>query len=213
VTGIGDDAFAADLPSAEERVMRKSKAETAETRKRIVETAARAFRRQGIAGTGVAEIMATAGLTHGGFYRHFASKDQLVTEALSATEKNLVRDSRAAAEQGAAAMLAVLEDYVTETYRDKVEDGCPLAAMGSELVRADAETRHAATTSFRKIVETMAPFMRSPADAEGIDTALSLLTNMVGALTVARMVDDRALSDRILATARQRIEAAVNLKT
>ncbi|WP_077036798.1 TetR family transcriptional regulator [Pelomonas sp. KK5] len=189
--------------------MRKSKAETAQTRQRIVETAAKAFRRQGIAATGVAEIMATAGLTHGGFYRHFASKDQLVTEALSATEKNLVRDSLAAAEQGAAAMLDTFQDYVTQSYRDKVEDGCPLAAMGSELARADAATRHAATNSFRKIIETAAPFMRSADDAEGVDTALSLVTHMVGALTVARIVDDPALSDRILEITRQRIAGAI----
>jgi len=191
--------------------MRKSKAETAETRKRIVETAAKAFRKQGIAATGVAEIMTSAGLTHGGFYRHFDSKDQLVTEALSATEKNLVRDSLAAAEQGPRAMLDVFQDYVTQAYRDNVEDGCPLAAMGSELVRADDATRHAATTSFRKIVETVAPFLRSRDDAEGMDTALSLLTNMVGALTIARMVDDRALSNRILETTQRRIAASIDM--
>lgn len=190
--------------------MRKSKAETAETRKRIVETAAKAFRKQGIAATGVAEIMATVGLTHGGFYRHFSSKDQLVKEALSATEKNLVRDSNAAAEQGAQAMLETFLDYATQHYRDNVEDGCPLAAMGSELVRADEPTRHAATQSFRKIVENVAPFMRSAQDADGTDTALSLMTNMVGALTVARMVDDPALSDRILAITRQRIERSIH---
>ncbi|MDY0746595.1 TetR/AcrR family transcriptional regulator [Paucibacter sp. R3-3] len=189
--------------------MKKSKAETAETRKRIVETAAKTFRRKGIAATGVAEIMAAAGLTHGGFYRHFGSKDQLVAEALSATDKNMVRDSREAAEKGAEAMLAVFQDYMTEAYRDKVEDGCPLAAMGSELVRADDNTRHAATTSFRKIVEAAAPFMRSPDDAEGMDTALSLLTNMVGALTIARMVDDPELSDRILQTTRRRIAQSI----
>lgn len=193
--------------------MRKSKAETAETRKRIVETAAKAFRKRGIAATGVAEIMAGAGLTHGGFYRHFDSKDQLVTEALSATEKNLVRDSLAAADRGPQAMLDVLQDYVTQAYRDDVEDGCPLAAMGSELARADDNTRHAATTSFRKIIETAAPFMRSKDDAEGTDTALSLLTNMVGALTIARMVDDPALSNRILATTKRRIATSIDLST
>jgi len=191
--------------------MRKSKAETAQTRKRIVETAAKAFRKQGIAATGVAEIMANAGLTHGGFYRHFESKGQLVAEALSATEKNLVRDSLAAAQQGPKALLEVFQDYVTQAYRDNVEDGCPLAAMGSELVRADDRTRHAATTSFRRIVEVMAPFMRSQDDMDGMDGALSLLTNMVGALTIARMVDDAALSDRILETTRRRIARSVDL--
>ena len=185
--------------------MKKSKAETAETRKRIVETAAKAFRKQGISATGVAEIMASAGLTHGGFYRHFESKDQLVTEALSATQKNMVRDSIDAAEKGPQAMLEVFEDYMTQDYRDNVEDGCPMAAMGSELVRADDNTRHNVTSSFRTIIETAAPFMRTEQGEQGIDTAMSLLTHMVGALTVARMVDDRELSDRIIETTRRRI--------
>ncbi len=190
--------------------MKKSKAETAETRKRIVEIAAKAFRKQGIQGTGVAEIMATAGLSHGGFYRHFDSKEQLVTEALSATEKNLLRDSAAAAEKGGEAVLNVFHEYMTSNYRDNVEDGCPLAAMGSELVRASVDTRHAATTSFRKIINTVAPFMRASDGEDGDEMALSVLTNMIGALTVARMVDDPVLSDKILATTQRRIGRSID---
>ncbi|TFW19594.1 TetR/AcrR family transcriptional regulator [Duganella callida] len=190
--------------------MKKSKAETAETRKRIVEVAAREFRKHGIEATGVAQIMASAGLSHGGFYRHFESKDQLVTEALSATEKNLLRDSAAAAEKGAKAVLGVFHEYMTSNYRDNVEGGCPLAAMGSELVRANDATRHAATNSFRKIIATVAPFMQTPPGEDGTDVALSLLTNMVGALTIARMVDDPVLSDRILAITQRRIGRSID---
>lgn len=190
--------------------MKKSKAETAETRKRIVEAAARAFRKQGIEATGVAEIMAAAGLSHGGFYRHFDSKEQLVTEALSATEKNMVRDSIAAAEKGGEAILGVFRDYMTSNYRDNREDGCPMAAMGSELVRAGPDTRHAATNSLRKIVDAVAPFVRPQEGEDGHDTALSLLTNMIGALTMARMVDDPVLSDRILAVTQRRIGKTID---
>lgn len=190
--------------------MKKSKTETAETRKRIVEIAAKAFRKGGIDATGVAQIMASAGLSHGGFYRHFTSKDQLVTEALSATDKNLLRDSAAAAERGADAVSQVFHDYMTTGYRDNLEGGCPLAAMGSELVRASRETRHAATNSFRKISATVAPFMRAADGENGDDMAISLLTNMIGALTVARMVDDPALSDRILAITQRRIERSID---
>lgn len=190
--------------------MKKSKAETAETRKRIVQVAAKEFRKNGIEATGVAQIMASAGLSHGGFYRHFDSKDQLVTEALSATGKNMVRDATAAASHSAEAMLGVLHDYMTSSYRDNVEDGCPLAAMGSELVRSTDETRHAATNSFRKIADSMAPFMKTREGEDGQDMALSLLTNMVGALTIARMVDDPVLSDRILAVTQRRIARAVD---
>lgn len=190
--------------------MKKSKAETAETRKRIVEVAAKAFRKHGIEATGVAQIMATAGLSHGGFYRHFDSKDQLVTEALSVAPKNLVRDSAAAAQKGGKAMLDVFQEYMTSTYRDNVEDGCPFAAMGSELVRATIETRHSATDGFRKIVENMAPFLRNQDGLEGEEVALSVLTNMIGALTMARLVDDPVLSDRILATTQHRIAKSID---
>jgi TetR/AcrR family transcriptional repressor of nem operon len=190
--------------------MKKSKVETAETRKRIVEIAAKAFRKQGIDATGVAQIMATAGLSHGGFYRHFDSKDQLVTEALSASPKNLLRDSLVAAEQGGDAMLNVFNEFMTSSHRDDREDGCPLSAMGSELVRASEDTRHAATVSFRKIIETLAPFTHSQDDEEGFDVALSVMTNMIGALTMARMVDDPVLSDRILATIQRRVSRSID---
>lgn len=189
--------------------MKKSKVETAETRKRIVEIAAKAFRKQGIEATGVAQIMATAGLSHGGFYRHFESKDQLVTEALSASQKNLLRDALAAADKGGDAMLDAFSDYMTSSHRDDREDGCPLTAMGSELVRASEDTRHAATESFRKLVETMTPFMRQQEDEEGFDLALSVMTNMIGAVTIARMVDDPVLSDRILATIQRRVSRSM----
>ena len=189
--------------------MKKSKVETAETRKRIVEIAAKAFRKQGIEATGVAQIMAAAGLSHGGFYRHFESKDQLVTEALSASQKNLLRDSLVAADKGGDAMLDVFNDYMTSSHRDNREDGCPLTAMGSELVRASDDTRHAATESFRKIIETMTPFMRSQDDEEGFDLAISVMTNMIGAVTIARMVDDPVLSDRILATIQRRVSRSM----
>ena len=192
--------------------MKKSKVETAETRKRIVEIAAKAFRKQGIEATGVAQIMATAGLSHGGFYRHFSSKDQLVTEAMSASDKNLLRDSKAAADQGAKAMLSVFHDYMTKDYRDNMEDGCPLAAMGSELVRAAGETRHVATNNFKKIIETVSPFMLEHEGEERSDVALSLITNMVGALTVARMVDDPEFSDRILEITQRRIARSIDMR-
>src|ERR1700760_3682646 len=112
--------------------MKKSKAETAETRKRIVEIAARAFRSQGIEATGVAEIMAAAGLTHGGFYRHFSSKDELVAEAVAMSLEQLVLQSERAADRGAAAALQHALDYLSPANRDDVEHNCTFAATASE---------------------------------------------------------------------------------
>lgn len=189
--------------------MKKSKAETAETRKRIVEAASKAFRSQGIEATGVAEIMSAAGLTHGGFYRHFSSKEQLVAEAIAMSPKDLVADSEAAAEEGVEAMLRVLQEYVTPQYRDATAEGCPLAAIGSELVRADGTTRHVATEGFLRIIRAWTPFMRAKTGEDPADVSISLLTNMIGALTIARMVDDPELSRRILEITKQRIASCV----
>lgn len=190
--------------------MRKSKAETAKTRQRIVEVASAAIRNQGIDATGVAEIMAAAGLTHGGFYRHFGSKEELVREAIALSRKDFVAGTLTAADQGADAVLKHLQEYVTPDHRDDLGSGCPLAANGSEIVRADAQTRHLATKGFRVICEKAAPFMHSQGNESQMDTAISLLTNMIGALTMSRMVDDPELSARILEVTRQRIAKAIN---
>jgi TetR/AcrR family transcriptional repressor of nem operon len=193
--------------------MKKSKAETAKTRQRIVEVASEAIRTKGIEATGVAEIMAAAGLTHGGFYRHFASKDELVTEAIALSRKDYFAETLSAADQGPEALLKHFQKYVTPNYRDDVGTGCPLAANGSEIVRSDARTRHNATEALRLWFDKTAPYMRSPDDAGKADMAISLVTNMIGALTMARMVDDPELSEHILAATRKRLANAFDLSS
>src|ERR1700722_12643480 len=106
--------------------MKKSKAETAITRKRIVQVAAQEFRRKGIQQTGVADVMAAAGLTQGGFYRHFASKDQLVAEACAASMSDLVQAADAAVEAGDDAFLKHVENFLSCKNRDDWLGGCPL---------------------------------------------------------------------------------------
>jgi len=191
--------------------MRKSKAETAKTRQRIVEVASEAIRSRGIEATGVAEIMAAAGLSHGGFYRHFDSKEQLVTEAIALSRRDYFAQTLTAAEQGPEALMKHLQEYVAPAHRDDIGSGCPLAANGSELVRSDSTTRHNATEALRVWFEKTAPYMRSQDDQGKTDLAISVVTNMIGALTMSRMVDDPALSDQILEATRKRIAAAFDL--
>lgn len=191
--------------------MKKSKTETAQTRKRIVDVASQAFRGHGIEATGVAEIMSEVGLTHGGFYRHFESKEQLVFEAIAKSLDDLVVASQDAAKQGAEAIAKHFQNYVSPAYRDDIEHGCPLAANGSELVRADDATRHTATEAFQKIFGSLAPFIRRQKGEDGNDAAISVLTNMIGALTMSRVVDDPELSERILRVTRDRIAKMVNV--
>ena len=193
--------------------MRKTRAETAETRRRNVEIASQAFRSQGIEATGVAEIMATAGLTHGGFYRHFSSKEELVAEAVAMSLEQLALKSERAAKQGPQAALNHALDYLSSRHRDDVEHGCTFAAAGSELARADEKTRHIASEAFKRTLKGLAPFMCTSANEDATSAAISVLTNMIGALTMARLVDDPALSDRILQVTRERLTQAMNVVT
>jgi TetR/AcrR family transcriptional repressor of nem operon len=182
------------------REMKKSKVETAETRRRIVKTAAREFRRNGIHGTGLNELMAAAGLTHGGFYRHFDSKDQLVAEACAAVMESGVGLTEDATCQGGgkSGFEAIAETYLSTDHRDNRSEGCAFAALGSELARADDDTRAAASAGFLKLVDVVAKQYRrtKPQTAKG--RAMFAVSAMIGALTVSRIVTDPALSTAIL---------------
>lgn len=185
--------------------MKKSRTETARTRRRIIEIASKAFRAQGIEATCLAEIMAAAGMSHGGFYRHFTSKEELVAEAVAMGLEQLVLESEHAAGQGAQAALEYALNYLSPENRDDVEHSCLFAASGSELVRAGDKTRHVASKAFCRAVEGLAPFMRGPPHDDPNSAAISVLTHMIGALTMSRLVDDPVLSDRILEITRERL--------
>jgi TetR/AcrR family transcriptional repressor of nem operon len=180
--------------------MRKSKAETTKTRRRIVETAAEEFCRNGIDATGLNEVMEAAGLTRGGFYRHFKSKDQLVAEACATGMDTLVEAGNVIASDGGDkdAIEALAARYLSTRHRDDPSGGCPLAALGSELARADEETRAATTAGIVELIETIAD--QSPGVKPEIAKAraLAALSAMVGAVTLARIVTDPTLSKAIL---------------
>lgn len=187
--------------------MRKSKQEAARTRERIVETAALEFRRNGIAGTGLADLMAAAGLTHGGFYRHFRSKDQLVAEACAAAMEAGAKTSAAALSHhrkrnGVEALAA---NYLSKTHRDDRSGGCPLAALGSELVRADENTRSVLTEGLLKYADLIASQLEGMRPDDAKRRALAALSTMVGALILARIVTDPKLSAVLLREAEKHV--------
>src|SRR5882762_1529680 len=136
-----------------QRTMRKSKLETAKTRERIVKAAGAEFAANGISEAALARVMAAAGLTHGGFYRHFASKDQLVLEACSKTLLSLVASLELLinGKPHEQALPFLVDHYVSRAHRDQPRTGCPLAALGSELARRDKRTRHAAMEGFLQL--------------------------------------------------------------
>ncbi len=170
--------------------MRKSREEAAQTRKRIVEAASCEFRKNGIVATGLNDLMKAAGLTHGGFYKHFESKDQLVAEACAEAVEAII-DVMAAQPTINDAVAA----YLSARHRDNPASGCPLSAIGSELARSDQKAREAATDGFEKLVGILA------GKADTLDArrrALVAVSTLIGALTMSRVVVDPELSGEIL---------------
>jgi TetR/AcrR family transcriptional repressor of nem operon len=158
----------------------------------------------------VAGIMARAGLTHGGFYAHFASKDALVAEACAAAVcdagAKFVEIARATPAEDRAR--AIADAYLTRERRD--EGGCTIATLGGELGRQPPAVREAFTRAFAESIETLAPALPGD-DAEArTDHALALLTSMIGAMMVSRAVSDPALRDRILDAARRTVPRVVD---
>ena len=180
--------------------MRKSKQEAAVTRQRIIKAAAAAFRKNGIAGTGLSDLMASAGLTHGGFYRHFDSKDQIVAEAFSAAAKSLAEQLAASASRKSPrrGLKTIVEKYLSAAHRDAPADGCPVAALGSEIARGDERTRAAATLALLKFVEIIgSQFDKTRPDVARRRAWIAAAT-MIGAVTISRIVTDSELSAGIL---------------
>jgi TetR/AcrR family transcriptional repressor of nem operon len=184
--------------------MRKSKQEAAETRQRILKTAGAKFRQNGIGGTGLSDLMAAAGLTHGGFYRHFQSKGQLVAEACAAaTESAIARFfSNKSPQSGLKARVA---KYLSQAHRDDPSAGCPLAALGSEIARCDEKTRAAATQAFLELVNIIAAESGKTRPDVARRRAWVVAATMVGALTMSRIVTDSELSAGILREAKKQL--------
>jgi TetR/AcrR family transcriptional regulator, transcriptional repressor for nem operon len=190
--------------------VRKSRLEAAKTRERILGAAAAKFREHGIAATGLADLMSAAGLTHGGFYRHFDSKDQLVAETCATTMTELVHQisANASVKRGPQGLRAVVSAYLSAEHRDNAGGGCPLAALGGELARADEKTRAAATEGCLKLIEALAEHYEGLSNEEARKRAGVVLSTMVGALILSRVVADPTLSDAILQDAERAIARA-----
>jgi len=180
--------------------VRKSRKETAKTRKRIVAAASAEFREHGIVATGLADLMKAAGLTRGGFYKHFRSKADLLREVTTASIdlKTATMKANAAKRPGQKGLNAAVASYLSLDHRDRPRDGCPLAAMGVELARADGKTRAAATEGFLNYVEVLASHCDSLPPDQAKKRAIAAATTMIGALTMARVVKDAKLSESIL---------------
>lgn len=164
---------------------------------RILDAAARAIRRSGYNGTGVADIMKEAGLTHGAFYAHFASREAMLAEAADAAgaQSNAAAAKIISAVSPDGALRALVESYLSPAHRNAIETGCPISALGSEMPRQAQEVRRAATLRIKEMIALVVRHCPDSNPERAREQALALIASMVGTLILARAVDDAALSD------------------
>jgi TetR/AcrR family transcriptional repressor of nem operon len=185
--------------------VRHSREETARTRRRIVAAASRLFRARGIAEVSIADVMHAAGLTVGGFYRHFDSKEALVAEAIAEASHETI--GRLGGKTGGAAQLgALLEAYLSEQHRARPGEGCPIAALCSDVGRETAPTRAAFTAALRRMLALVAEVLPGSGSA-GRRAQLHAAAAAVGGLMLARASDDDGLAREIMDAVRHRLLA------
>jgi TetR/AcrR family transcriptional repressor of nem operon len=170
------------------------------THDRIVDAAARAIRRSGYGGTGVAEIMKEAGLTHGGFYAHFPCREAMLVEAAEHAGAEAVAATAKIASSAPPehALQAILRAYLSKAHLEAVETGCPVAALGSEMPRQAPQVRRAATRSIKEMVDLIARQSPDWGQPGAHEHALVTVATLVGTLILARAVDDAGFSDALI---------------
>lgn len=166
---------------------------------RIVSAAAKAIRRSGYDGTGVADIMKEAGLTHGAFYAHFASREAMLAEAAdrAGAESNALAASVIAAVPPEQSLQTLMQLYLSKEHLQGIETGCPVSALGSEMPRQSPEVRRAATLRIKEMIDLVARQFPDWGQPSAHERALVTVATMVGTLMLARAVDDAALSDAL----------------
>jgi TetR/AcrR family transcriptional regulator, transcriptional repressor for nem operon len=185
--------------------MRYSAKHKEHTRATLLKKASERFREEGLQGAGIARLMRDMGLTHGGFYGHFRSKNELVVTAMRSMFAETIEhmNQAAAASPKGKKVSALVNTYLNAETRDHPEMGCLLPTLASEIARQPKSIKRAYTQGFTEQVDNLARHMPGANAADKKRNAQSLLAGMVGTMMFARAVDDRDLSDQMLAQARQ----------
>ena len=190
--------------------MRVSRVQAAENRQTVINVASRLFRERGFDGIGVKDLMESAGLTQGAFYKQFASKEDLAAQASGrALESATLRWSEAIAATPEDPLGAVIAFYLSMGHRDEKMDGCPVAALGSDAARQSSEVKASFETGIKAYLETLG---RLVADEDGRERkgkakgkAMAILSTMVGAMTLSRVVNDPDLAQAFLDAAVEQV--------
>ena len=188
--------------------MRKSKVEAAESRKRIVATAKDIFLREGIAATAIADVMGAAGLTQGGFYRHFESKEHLVAEANAvAFEDSFASfDAVAMGKAPREAVDAIVHRYLQQLQDPKLEHLCPLSNLSSELRHADDQVKAVVSEGYARFVKFLAAYLMRLDYKDYVGLAESIVSVLVGAVSLSGLMHGPAAAEAILVNARQTVK-------
>ena len=176
----------------------------AEVHQKIVKDASRRVRAEGLTGAGVAAVMRDTGLTHGGFYKHFDSKDELLVESLREAFRDMSEKLVRAAEQphSEAAWKVIVKSYLSLEFCDHAERGCPMTALAPELARADKKMRGHIFAELVKYKDRMVPFMPGLRTADKERAFFAIFSTMIGAIDIARMLPEPAMREKVLASAR-----------
>jgi TetR/AcrR family transcriptional repressor of nem operon len=194
--------------------MRYPKEHKERTRQRIVETAAREFREKGLDGVGVADLMASAGLTHGGFYAHFDSRDALVIEAFNYAMERSTERWRKLAEgiPPEKRFASIVEAYLTPLHRDDPGHGCAITSLGAEIARESPRTRKAFAAKIEDMIDMMSDHLPDVPRKTARKQAIAALATMMGTLVLSRIAGSGEFSDEVLAAGRETVLARAPAK-
>ena len=176
-----------------------------ETHRKIVKDASRRVRSEGLTGAAVATVMKDTGLTHGGFYKHFESKDELLVESLHQAFGEIIDKLADAAEQAprGEAWKTIVKTYLSLEYCDHAERGCPMAALAPELARVDRKMKPRVLAELVNYKDRMTPFMPGRRTADKERAFFVIFSTMIGAIQIARLLPERAMREKVLGGVRE----------
>ncbi|OYR16525.1 TetR/AcrR family transcriptional regulator [Brucella thiophenivorans] len=181
--------------------MRVSRVQAEQNRERVIDVASRLFRQHGFDGIGLKDLMKGAGLTQGGFYKQFESKDDLAALASRRAMESATRVWSNAAANGSNPLEALISFYLSKDHREEKADGCPLVALGADAARQSKDVRQPFEDGIRAHFEVLDELMQETDRSNPSSKAIAILSLMVGAVTMSRLIEDENLSQNVLDTA------------
>ncbi|NTF34454.1 TetR/AcrR family transcriptional regulator [Rhizobium skierniewicense] len=189
--------------------MRSSRVQAEANREAVINAASRLFRKNGFDGIGLKDLMKGAGLTQGGFYKQFLSKDDLATHASRRAMESATRRWSSVAASSSDPFGAVVDFYLSAGHRGEISDGCPLVALGSDAARQSEEVRTPFQDGIKAHLQVLEELMPQEGEPDANEKAMVTLALMVGAVTLARIVTDPDMSDRLLEAAANEVNRLV----